>query len=119
MQLDIDWQSFRTNTLMVNCRTYLTPKKIWTALQNIRFLSMELLGSQAASALSRLKKVVSHLDVLRVNLALADQLTTLSTSGCKDALIVYVLRALRAIARLSAYTLTKASSLNSTRRSFM
>ena len=35
-------------------------------------------------ALSRLKKTVSHLDVFRVNLALADQ----TTSGCRDAMIV-------------------------------
>ena len=35
--------------------------------------------------------------MLLVNLALSDQVTTLSTSGCKDATIVSLLRALWAI----------------------
>ena len=67
-------------------------------LQNIRFPLMVMLGYQAASAQSRLKKAVSHLDVLRTNLALSDQATTLSTFGC----IMSLLRAQRAINRSSA-----------------
>ena len=58
---------------------------------------MVMLGCQAASAQSRLKNAVLHLDVLRVNLALSDQVTTLSTSGCKDAMIMSLLQALWAI----------------------
>ena len=52
-------------------------------------------------AQSRLMKAVSHLDVLRVNLALSDQATTLSTSGCNSATTMSLLRALRAINRSS------------------
>ena len=47
------------------------------------------LGCQATSAQSRLKKVVLHLGALRVNL-LAYQVTTLSASVGKDAMIIYV-----------------------------
>ena len=61
-----------------------------------------MLGCQAASAQSRLKKVVSHLDVLWVNLAFSDQVTTLSASGFKDDTIISLLRALRAVNRSSA-----------------
>ena len=39
-------------------------------------------GRKAASAQSMLKKAVLHLNELMVNLTLADQATTLSTSGC-------------------------------------
>ena len=102
MRLDIDWQSFHTSYPKVSCRSYLTHKKIVKGLQNIRFPSMVMLGCQAASAQSRLKKTVWQLDVLRVNLALADQATTLSTSGCMDAKIMSLLQALRAINRPSA-----------------
>ena len=58
-----------------------------------------MLGFQAVSAQSRQKKADSHLDVLRINLAKANQATTLSTSGCKDVMIMSLLRA---IARSSA-----------------
>ena len=94
MRPDIDWQSFRRCSSKVCCRSYLTPKKIGRALQNISFPSMVILGSQAVSAQSRLKKAVSHRDALKVNLALADQLTTLSTSDCKDLVIMSLLRAI-------------------------
>ena len=57
-----------------------------------------MLGCQATSAQSRQKKAISHLDELRVNLALADHSTTLSTSCCKDAMIMSLLWALFAIA---------------------
>ena len=56
-----------------------------------------MLGCQVASAQSRLKKAVSYLDVSRVNFALSDQATILSTSGCKDATFMSSLLALRAI----------------------
>ena len=69
-------------------------QETWRGLQNIYFLSMVRLGCQAASAQSWLKKSILHLDVLRVNLGLADQVTTLSTSGCKDAMITSLLRAI-------------------------
>ena len=64
---------------------------------------MVTLGCQAASAQSRLKKAVSLLDVLRVNLALTDQATTLSTSGCENASIMSLLRALWAIISTGTY----------------
>ena len=63
---------------------------------------MVMLGCQAASAQARLKKAVSHLDVLRVNLALAVHVATISISGCKDVIITSLLWALRAIVKLSA-----------------
>ena len=53
-----------------------------------------MVGCQAASAQSRLKKAVLHLDALSVSLALVDQVTTLSTYGCKDATIMPLLQAL-------------------------
>ena len=61
-------------------------------LQNIHFPLMVMFGCQGASAQSRLKKVVSHLDVLRFNFALSDQATTLPTSGCEDATIMSSVR---------------------------
>ena len=61
-------------------------------LQNIRFTSMVMLGCQTASTQSRLKKAVSHLDVLRVNLALSDLATILSTFSCMDVTITSLLR---------------------------
>ena len=82
MRPDIDWQSFWACPPNVSCRLFLTPKIIGTALQNIRCPSMVLVGWQAASAQSRLKKAFLHLDELRANLALVDQATTLSTYGC-------------------------------------
>ena len=102
MRPDIDWQSFHTCSPKMSCRSYLTPKKIGKGLQNIRFSSMVMLGCQDASMQSRLRKAVSHLDVLGVNLALSDQATTLSTSDCKDATIMSLLWALQAINRSSA-----------------
>ena len=65
-----------------------------------------MLGCQAASAQSRLKMAVSHLDALRVNLALSDQATTLSTSVCKDAMTMSLLRVLWAINRSSDAVVT-------------
>ena len=65
-------------------------------MQKIHFSSMVMLGCQVATAQSRRKKVVPQLDVLKVNLALSIQATTLSTSGCKDAMIMSFLRALLA-----------------------
>ena len=70
-------------------------------LQNIRFSSMVMLGCKAASAQSRLK-AVSHLNVLRINLTLANQDITLSTSGCKHAMVMCLLRAMWTINRSSA-----------------
>ena len=72
---DIDWQSFRTCSAKVSYRSYLAPNETEKKLQDIRFPSMVMLGCQAASAQSRLKKTVSHLDVSMVNLALSDQAT--------------------------------------------
>ena len=68
---------------------------------------MVMLVCQAAIAQSWLKKAVSHLDELRVNLVLADKATTLSNFGCKDATIMSLLRALRAINSSSAKALTR------------
>ena len=53
-----------------------------------------MLGCLVPSAQSRLMNAVSHLDVLRVNLDLADHVTTLSSSGCIDAMITSFLRAI-------------------------
>ena len=61
-----------------------------------------MLGCQAASAQPRLKEAVSHLDELKVNLALSDQGTTLSTSGCMGSTIISLLPTLWAINRSSA-----------------
>ena len=71
----------------MSCRLYVTPDNIERGLQDIRFPSMVKLDCQAASAQSKLEKAVSHLDEFRVNLALAEQATTFSTSGCRDFLI--------------------------------
>ena len=79
--------------LNVRCRSNLTPKKIGKGLLNIGLPSMYMLGCQAASEPSRLNKAVSHLDELRVNLSLANQATTSSTSGCEDTMITSLLRA--------------------------
>ena len=114
---DINWQSIQTCSPKVNCPLYLTPNKIWRTLQNIFFLSMVMLGCRTTSEANRLK-AISHLDALRINLALSEKATTLSTSGCKDAMIMLLLRVLRAIARSTEYTFTKVS-LNLTRRSIM
>ena len=99
---DIDWQSICTYSANVSCLLYLTSMETGKGLQNICFPSMVMLTCQTASAQSRQKKAVSHLDVLRVNLALSGQATTLSTSGCKDATIMSLLRALQATNRSSA-----------------
>ena len=63
-------------------------------LQNTRFPSSVMLNCQAASVQSRLKK---------------------ASSGCKDVMIMSLLRVLQAIARSSAQALTKATSSNSPR----
>ena len=73
----------------------LTPKKI------IHF-SLMVIGCQAASAHSRLKKAVSHLDELWVNLALSDQAATFSTCGCENTTIMSLLWSLQAINRSSS-----------------
>ena len=69
MRLDIDWQNIRTCSPKVSCRSYLTPKKIGTIMQNLDFPSMVMLGYQAVSAQSPMKKAVAHMDELRYNLA--------------------------------------------------
>ena len=64
---------------------------------------MVMLCCQAASAQSRQEKAVSHLDVLKANVALTDNATTLSTSGCKDATIMSSLRALQVIISIGTH----------------
>ena len=88
------------------CRAYLTPKKTGKGMQNIRFPSMVMLNCLTASAQSRLKKAVSHLDMSMVNLALSDLATTLSTYCCLDVTITSLLRALWTIFCWSAFALT-------------
>ena len=65
--------------------------------QNICFQTMVMLGCHVATAQFRLKKPVSHLKELRVNIVITDQSTTLSTSLYLDATIMSILRALRVI----------------------
>ena len=69
---DINRQSFCTYSAMVICWSYLTSKKIGKGLQNVRLPSTVTLCCQAASAQFRLRKNVSHLDVLRVNIRPGD-----------------------------------------------
>ena len=89
----------RLDELSASCWSYMTPKKIGRGLLNIRFPSVVFLGCHAAS---RLKNVVSHIDELSVNFALVNQAPSLSSSGCKDVMIMSLLRALSAIAKSSA-----------------
>ena len=119
MRPDTNWQTFRTCSPKVSCRSYLTSKEIGRAILNIYCPSMVMLVCQAVSVQFRLKKAVLHLDELTVNLALADHVTTLSSSGCKDATIISIFWALQAINELSTLALTKILSSNSARRSFM
>ena len=88
-------------------------------MMNIRFPSMVMLGCQAASAQSRLRKAITPLAVLRVNLALSDHATILSTSCCKDATIMSLLPALQTISTSSALAITKVYFSNLARRSSM
>ncbi len=106
-------------SLTLNVRPYLTPRNF-----EVRFTfnwrpPSRTGGSQPLSAPSLEKEGISQLVLFSCSLASLLQLTNLSTSLCTRAVTVVLDAPQQAIARLSAYALTKVAYSNCPRRSLM